>query len=84
MFELFSQIFCLLINFFLSDGILAAYYHSLYNVQLYGPTNFAPVIRHVARFAQVRGICAENIISSCHLPLSQICRSTRHLRRKYN
>jgi hypothetical protein len=38
---------------FCSDGILAAYYHSLYNVQLYGPTNFAPVIRHVARFAQV-------------------------------
>ena len=35
------------------DGILAAYYHSLYSVQLYGPTNFAPVIRHVARFAQV-------------------------------
>jgi len=34
------------------DGILAAYYISLYNVQLYGPTNFSPVIRHVARFAE--------------------------------
>jgi hypothetical protein len=33
------------------DGILAAYYHSLNSVQLYGPTNFAPVINHVARFA---------------------------------
>ncbi|XP_012937679.1 copine-8 [Aplysia californica] len=33
------------------DGILAAYYHSLNCVQLYGPTNFAPVINHVARFA---------------------------------
>ena len=35
------------------DGVMAAYNNSLYNVQLYGPTNFAPVIRHVARFAHV-------------------------------
>ncbi|XP_023339051.1 copine-8 [Eurytemora carolleeae] len=34
------------------DGILAAYFNALYNVQLYGPTNFAPVIRHVTNFAQ--------------------------------
>ena len=34
------------------DGILAAYHQSLYNVQLYGPTNFSYVIRHVARFAK--------------------------------
>ncbi|XP_043190059.1 copine-8-like [Amphibalanus amphitrite] len=33
------------------DGILQAYYHSLNTVQLYGPTNFAPVIRHVSRIA---------------------------------
>lgn len=33
------------------DGILQAYYDSLHRVQLYGPTNFAPVINHVARFA---------------------------------
>merc|ERR1719187_519509 len=33
------------------DGIMAAYHNSLYNVQLYGPTNFSPVIRHVAQFA---------------------------------
>ena len=34
------------------DGIMAAYYNSLLNVQLYGPTNFSPVIRHVAQFAR--------------------------------
>jgi hypothetical protein len=34
------------------DGILAAYYNSLHNVQLYGPTNFSPVINHVAQFAR--------------------------------
>ena len=34
------------------DGVLAAYYNSLYSVQLYGPTNFSPVIRHVSKFAQ--------------------------------
>jgi len=34
------------------DGILAAYHQSLHNVQLYGPTNFSPVINHVAKFAR--------------------------------
>jgi len=34
------------------DGVLAAYHNSLHNVQLYGPTNFSPVIRHVAKFAE--------------------------------
>lgn len=33
------------------DGILTAYYNTLQVVQLYGPTNFSPVINHVARFA---------------------------------
>jgi len=35
------------------DEVMAAYFNSLYNVQLYGPTNFSPVIRHVAKFADV-------------------------------
>ena len=34
------------------EGVLAAYYNALYSVQLYGPTNFSPVINHVAKFAQ--------------------------------
>ncbi|KAH9489380.1 Copine-8 [Bulinus truncatus] len=33
------------------QGILNAYYQALNKVQLYGPTNFAPVVNHVARFA---------------------------------
>ena len=33
------------------EGILAAYYRSLQAVQLFGPTNFSPVINHVAKFA---------------------------------
>ncbi|XP_032822313.1 copine-8-like isoform X1 [Petromyzon marinus] len=33
------------------EGVLEAYYQSLRSVQLYGPTNFAPVITHVARYA---------------------------------
>ncbi|XP_040568299.1 copine-8 [Lepeophtheirus salmonis] len=33
------------------EGILQAYYTSLNSVQLYGPTNFSPVINHVAKFA---------------------------------
>uniref|UniRef100_A0A8C6WJA2 Copine Vb n=1 Tax=Neogobius melanostomus TaxID=47308 RepID=A0A8C6WJA2_9GOBI len=31
------------------EGILEAYHQSLKTVQLYGPTNFAPIINHVAR-----------------------------------
>lgn len=31
------------------EGVMEAYYRSLKSVQLYGPTNFAPVINHVAR-----------------------------------
>jgi len=34
------------------DGLLQAYRHSLQNVRLYGPTNFSPVINHVANFAR--------------------------------
>lgn len=33
------------------SGVLEAYYSCLNRVQLYGPTNFAPIINHVARFA---------------------------------
>jgi len=34
------------------DGLLAAYWNAINNVRLYGPTNFAPVINHVANFAR--------------------------------
>ena len=34
------------------QGILDAYRHSLSTVALYGPTNFSPVINHVANFAR--------------------------------
>jgi len=32
-------------------GILSAYQMCVSQVQLYGPTNFAPIIYHVAQFA---------------------------------
>ncbi|XP_067651173.1 copine-3-like isoform X4 [Haliotis asinina] len=32
-------------------GVLQAYYNCVQNVRLYGPTNAAPIINHVARFA---------------------------------
>ncbi|XP_060559061.1 copine-8-like isoform X2 [Ruditapes philippinarum] len=35
-------------------GVLQAYYTSLKQVQLYGPTNFSPVINHVMRFASAK------------------------------
>lgn len=33
------------------DGILQAYMNCIQNVQLWGPTNVAPIVHHVARFA---------------------------------
>ncbi|RUS76350.1 hypothetical protein EGW08_015880, partial [Elysia chlorotica] len=33
------------------DGVLQAYYNCIQHVQLYGPTNAAPIIQHVANFA---------------------------------
>ena len=36
------------------DGIEAAYQKALHSVMLYGPTNFAPIINHVARFASTK------------------------------
>lgn len=35
----------------LPTGVLDAYHSCLSRVQLYGPTNFAPIIKHVAQFA---------------------------------
>ena len=34
------------------DGVISAYHNALNSVQLYGPTNFAPVVNHVARVAR--------------------------------
>uniref|UniRef100_A0A3Q3F992 Copine Va n=1 Tax=Kryptolebias marmoratus TaxID=37003 RepID=A0A3Q3F992_KRYMA len=34
------------------EGILEAYHQSLKTVQLYGPTNFAPIVNHVAKYAE--------------------------------
>ncbi|CAL4167831.1 unnamed protein product, partial [Meganyctiphanes norvegica] len=33
------------------QGVIEAYHGCLQRIQLYGPTNFAPIINHVARFA---------------------------------
>jgi hypothetical protein len=36
-------------------GVLEAYRNCIRQVQLYGPTNFSPIINHVARFANTYG-----------------------------
>ncbi len=33
------------------EGIVQAYSNCLPHIRFYGPTNFAPIINHVARFA---------------------------------
>ena len=32
-------------------GVVTAYHNAIRSVELWGPTNFAPIISHVARFA---------------------------------
>lgn len=39
------------------EGVLEAYFQSLRTVQLYGPTNFAPVINQVARWETAKSRC---------------------------
>lgn len=45
----FYSVFCP--SFLGIQGIVDAYRQALPQVRLYGPTNFAPIINHVARFA---------------------------------
>ncbi|KAE8281535.1 Copine-8 [Larimichthys crocea] len=68
------------------DGVMEAYYQSLKSVQLYGPTNFSPVINHVARFSLISsaqrvlpdGVISdmaqtkESIVNASCLPMSII------------
>lgn len=51
------------------DGVLEAYFQSLRTVQLYGPTNFAPVINQVARWETHR--CIESQMSLIHTHKSE-------------
>ncbi|XP_039566844.1 copine-5-like isoform X3 [Passer montanus] len=46
-------------------GVLEAYQRSLRHVQLYGPTNFAPVVNHVARPRR-----PSSMLPNCPCPLS--------------
>lgn len=39
-------------SYFIVLGVLDAYRGCIRQVQLYGPTNFTPVIEHVIKFAQ--------------------------------
>ena len=48
--------------FFIS---LQAYFTALQNVTLYGPTNFSPVINHVAKFA------AQNLVKHVQPSIGQ-------------
>ena len=45
------------------QGVMQAYHQSLQTVQLYGPTNAAPIINHVARFAE----------QAAKTPTAQVC-----------
>ena len=50
------------------DGLLAAYWSAIQHVTLYGPTNFAPVINHVANFARAYQVISyQNTLIQCFL-----------------
>ncbi|MCJ8728560.1 hypothetical protein PDJAM_G00005790 [Pangasius djambal] len=52
------------------EGLVEAYRICLPQVKLYGPTNFAPIIRHVSNFAQQAQ--QQNTATASHLPMSII------------
>merc|ERR1712061_547739 len=70
------------------DGLLAAYWNAIQTVTLYGPTNFSPVINHVAKFARAYQQSGDQyfvlliitdmeatkhaIVNACELPMSII------------
>ncbi|CAI2352158.1 unnamed protein product [Caenorhabditis sp. 36 PRJEB53466] len=64
------------------QGVMNAYRHALSNVQLYGPTNFSPIIEHVAYRAQgmmsttqryqILLIITDGIISDMHATIRSI------------
>lgn len=45
------------------QGVVEAYHNALRAVQLWGPTNFAPIIKHVARFAAEAKKNPETLVS---------------------
>ena len=55
------------------EGVLQAYQNCIRQVQLYGPTNVAPIIHHVARFAaqaQQQEMSGKGAAVSTHTPFS--------------
>lgn len=67
------------------NGVLQAYFSALQQVTLYGPTNFSPVINHVARFASqfqdgrnyfVLLILTDGIITDLDLTVAAIVRAS--------
>lgn len=48
------------------DGIAQAYSACLPHIRFYGPTNFAPIINHVARFA-AQALQQEKAAVSCRI-----------------
>ena len=43
---------CMFFGFLGIEGVVQAYQHCLPQVTLYGPTNFSPIINHVAHFGR--------------------------------
>lgn len=48
-------------------GVVQAYHTALQSVQLWGPTNFAPIINHVARFAEHAATNQQHQVCTCAL-----------------
>ena len=64
------------------DGVLQAYANCIRYVQLYGPTNVAPIIQHVARFAAAAQ--KEEGTKGAHVRNTAIGWSTRVIRYQHH
>ena len=54
------------------QGVVQAYHQSLQTAQLYGPTNVAPIINHVAQFAKSAAASEQQGPSSTQVTVSSL------------
>ena len=73
---LFCSPVCVFVVLLGIEGVVTAYQQCLPQVKLYGPTNFSPIINHVAHFGR-QAIQQENAAVSCwksKIKIASVCK----------
>lgn len=62
------------------EGVLESYHKAIQSVQLYGPTNFAPCINHVAKYVSALSLSLSHILSLSLPPSLFFCLKHNNVR----